>query len=79
MEKVVEDASAGMGENLTVLKCPILHPPLYSPLTSAAFLSESAPRLIRVGTNLIVIDVSGLCITQKVSGKPTLFEGYRMP
>jgi len=72
VEKVVEDTGIGAGENLTVLKCPILHPPLSPSLASAAFLSESAPRLIRVGTNLIVIDVSEPCIKPKVPGKPTL-------
>jgi len=74
VEKVAEDAAIGAGENLTVLKCPILHPPLLCPpLASAAFLSESAPRLIRVGTNLIVIDVSEPCTTPKVPEKPTLY------
>lgn len=78
MEKVVEDAGAEMGENLRVLKCPIFHPLLSPPLTSAAFLSESAPGLIRVGTSLTVIDVSESCIAPKALRKPTLFEGYWM-
>jgi len=75
--KGVEDIGIGARLNLMVLKCSIPHA-LSPSLKSAAFLSESTLRLIRVGTKLIVIDVSEPCMTPKFSGKFTSHGGYQV-
>jgi hypothetical protein len=68
VDGVAEDASVGAGSNLMVLKCPIFHARPHPLPISAAFLSESTPRLIREGIKLIGLDVSEPCITPKVLG-----------
>jgi len=77
LAEVAEDARAG--SNLTVLKCSILHAQSSPLLTSAAFLSESTPRLIRTGIKLTVGSVSEPRITPKVPGKPRLYGSYQVP
>lgn len=69
---LAEDTDIAPGSNLMVLKCLIPHARLIPPLTSAAFLSESTARLIRMGVRLIVMDVSEPRITPKFPGKFTL-------
>jgi len=74
-----EVAVIDVAPNLTLLKCPVFHARLSVLLISAAFLSERTKRPIRVGTKLIVIDVSELHITLKFPGKFTLSRSCQMP
>ena len=76
MTKGVEDVGIGARSNLMVLKCSIPHA-LSAPLKSAAFLSESTLRLIRVGTKLIVIDVSEPCMKPNFQGNSHRMEAIK--
>ena len=76
---VSEVTVINMDSKFMSLKCSVLHARLTVLLTSAVFVSERTPRLIRMGIKLIVIGVSGPHVTPKVSGKFTLNRSYQIP